>query len=34
MLQAKFKDHSTSGFGEEDFQKFLPYIGIAAILLM
>ena len=25
MLQAKFQDHRTSGSGEEDFQRFLPY---------
>ena len=34
MLQAKFQDHRTSGSGEEDFQMFLPYMGVAAILLM
>ena len=34
MLQAKFQDHRTSGSGEEDFQKFLPYMGVAAILVM
>ena len=27
MLQAKFQDHRTSGSGEEDFQRFLPYMG-------
>ena len=27
MLQAKFQDHRTSGSGEEDFQRFLPYNG-------
>ena len=26
MLQAKFQDHRTSDSGEEDFQRFLPYI--------
>ena len=25
MLQAKFQDHRTSGSGDEDFQRFLPY---------
>ena len=34
MLHAKFQDHSTSGFGEEDFLRFLPYMGMAAILVM
>ena len=34
MLNAKFQDHRTSGSGEEDFISFLPYIGMAAILVM
>ena len=34
MLHAKFQDHRTSGYGEEDFQRFLPYMGVAAILAM
>ena len=34
MLQAKFQDHRTSGSAEEDFQRFLPYMGVAAILVM
>ena len=34
MLHAKFQDHRTTGSGEEDFQKFLPYMGVAAILDM
>ena len=34
MLHAKFQDHRTSGSGEEDFQMFLPYMGMAAILVM
>ena len=34
MLHAKFQDHSTSGSGEEDFLRFLPYMGIAAIMVM
>ena len=34
MLQAKFQDPRTSGSGEEDFQRFLPYMGLAAILAM
>ena len=31
---ARFQDHRTSGSGEEDFLRFLPYMGIAAILVM
>ena len=34
MLHAKFQDHSTSGSGEEDFLRFLPFMGMAAILVM
>ena len=34
MLHAKFQDHRTSGSGEEDFQRFLPCMGVAAILVM
>ena len=34
MLHAKFQDHRTSGSGEEDFKRFLPYMGMAAILVM
>ena len=34
MLQTMFQDHRTSGSGEEDFQRFLPHIGVAAILVM
>ena len=34
MLHAKFHDLRTSGSGDEDFYIFLPYIGIAAILVM
>ena len=34
MLHAKFQDHRTSGSGEEDFLRFLPYMGMAAILAM
>ena len=29
MLHAKFQDHRTSGSGEEDFLRFLPYMGMA-----
>ena len=31
MLHAKFQDQRTSGSGEEDFLRFLPYMGTAAI---
>ena len=34
MLHAKFQDHRTSGSGEEDFLRFLPYMSIAAILVI
>ena len=34
MLHAKFQDHRISGSGEENFQRILPYIGMAAILVM
>ena len=34
MLHAKFEDHRTSGSGEEDLQRFLPYMSMAAILVM
>ena len=34
MLHAKFQDHRTSGSGEEDSLRFLPYMGMAAILVM
>ena len=34
MLHVKFQDHRTSGSGEEDLLKFLPYMGMAAILVM
>ena len=34
MLHAKFQDHRTSGSGKEDFLRFLPYMGVAAILVM
>ena len=34
MLHVKFQDHRTSGSGEEDFLRFLPYMGMAATLVM
>ena len=30
----KFQDDQTSGSGKEDFQRFLSYMGMAAILVM
>ena len=33
MLHAKFQDLRTSGSGE-DFLRFLPYMGMVAILVM
>ena len=33
MIHAKFQDHRTSGSGEEDFLRCLPYMGMAAILV-
>ena len=34
MLHAKFQDHRPSVSGEEDFLRFLPYMGMVAILVM
>ena len=34
MLHAKFQDPRLLGSGEEDFIRFLPYMGMAAILVM
>ena len=34
MIHAKFQDHRTSGSGAEDFKRFLPYMGMTAILVM
>ena len=34
MIHAKFHDHRTSGSGEEDFWRFLLYMGMASILVM
>ena len=34
MIHAKFQDHRTSGSGEEDSLRFLPYMGMVAILVM
>ena len=34
MLQTKFQGHVYIGSGEEDFLRFLPYMGMAAMLVM
>ena len=34
MLYTKFQGNQPSGSGEEDFLSFLPYMGMAAILVM
>ena len=34
MLHTKFQGHWSIGSGEEEFLRFLPYMGMAAILVM
>ena len=34
MLHTKFQGHRPFGSREEDFLKFLPYMGMVAILVM
>ena len=34
MLQIKFRGNWPAGSGEEDFEGFLPYMGMAAILVI
>ena len=34
MLYTKFQGHRSIGSGEEDFLRFLSYMGMAAILVM
>ena len=34
MLNTKFQGHWSIGSGAEDFLRFLPYMGMAAILVM
>ena len=34
MLHTKFRGNRSAGSGEEDFLRFLPYMGVAAILVM
>ena len=33
MLYPKFQEHMSSDSGEEYFKMFLPYMGVAAILV-
>ena len=34
MLHTKFQGHWSIGSGEEDFLRFLPYMGMVAMLVM
>ena len=34
MLHTKFQGHQSIGSGEEDFLRFLPYMGMVAMLVM
>ena len=34
MLPTKFQGHQAIGSGEEDFSRFLPYMDMAAMLVM
>ena len=34
MLHTKFRGNRPTGSIEEDFEGFLPYMGVAAILVM
>ena len=34
MLHTKIRENRPIGSGEEDFEGFLPYMGMAAILVM
>ena len=34
MLHTKFCGNRHAGSGEEDFERFLPYMGVAAIFVM
>ena len=34
MLHTNFHGNGSSGSGEEDFEGCLPYLGVAAILVM
>ena len=34
MLHTKFQGHQSIGSGEEDFLRFLPHMGMVAMLVM
>ena len=34
MLHTKFRENRPAGSSEEDFEGFLPYLGVAVILVM
>ena len=34
MLHTKFRGNRPAGFGEKDFEGFLPYMGMVAIWVM
>ena len=34
MLYTKFRENRPAGSGEEDFEGFLSYMGVGAILVM
>ena len=34
MPHTKFRENRPASSGEEDFERFLPYVGMAAILVM
>ena len=34
MLHTKFRENRPTGSGEEGFEGFLPYMGVASILVM
>ena len=34
MLHTKFRGNRSTGSGGEDFQRFLPYMGVEAVLVM
>ena len=34
MLHTKFRENRPAGSGVEDFEGFLPYMGVTAILVM
>ena len=34
MLHIKFRENQPASSGEENFESFLPYMGMAAILVM